>query len=54
MKKGYIKPEIEVLKMESVELMAASQPGITNKSADGTDALSKEHNSDASSFDAWE
>lgn len=53
MKKGYIKPEIEVLIMESVELMAAS-PGITNKPADETDALSKEHNSDASSFDAWE
>ena len=54
MKKGYIKPEIEVLKIETIELMAASNPGITNKEATGDDALGKEHDGSVPSFDVWE
>jgi hypothetical protein len=55
MKKGYIKPEIEVLKIETVELMAASIPGITDdEEATGDDALSKEHDGSVPSFDVWE
>ena len=56
MKKGYIKPEIEVLKIETIELMAASnQPGITNnEEATGDDALGKEHDGSEPSFEVWE
>ena len=56
MKKGYIKPEIEVLKIETVELMAASsRPGITDdEEATGDDALGKEHDGSVPSFDVWE
>ncbi len=54
MKKGYIKPEIEVLKIETIELMAASIPGITKEEATGDDALGKEHDGSVPSFDVWE
>ena len=52
MKKVYIKPDIEEIFVESLQLMAASTPGFGEGEA-WEDALSKEHNP-SMGYDVWD
>lgn len=53
MKKVYIKPDVEEIVVESLQLMAASTPDFSESDAWNDDALSKEHNP-SMGYDVWD
>lgn len=53
MKKVYIKPDVEEIVVESLQLMAASTPDFSESDAWKDDALSKEHNP-SMGYDVWD
>lgn len=53
MKKVYIKPDVEEIVVESLQLMAASTPGFGEGEAWDEDALSKEYNP-SMGYDVWD
>lgn len=53
MKKVYIKPDIDELVIEALQIIASSTPGLGDGDAWDEDALGKEHTPNVG-FDAWD